>query len=293
MKIFITGGRGFIGRNLCEQLGSRHTVMAPSSEELDLLDCVKVRDYLTEHKFDAVIHAATWNASRNSRKDLSKVLEHNLLMFFNIARNAPLFGKMINFGSGAEYSRPHWVPLMKEEYFDSSVPADGYGFSKYVMRKYLEGALSIVHLVLFGVYGKYEDWEIRFISNACCKALHDLPITMKQNVYFDYLFIDDLVKIIAWFLEHDPRHRVYNVCTGEAVDLETCARIVCQVSGKELPIRAVLTGLGREYSGDNSRLLGELGAFPFSPAEESIKCLFSWYESHRDSIDRNKLLVDK
>lgn len=85
-KILITGGSGFIGRNLKEQLAVKYNILAPSHRELELLDGSKVQDYLERSHFDVVIHAATWNATRNSEKDLSKVLDHNCRMFFNLAR---------------------------------------------------------------------------------------------------------------------------------------------------------------------------------------------------------------
>ncbi len=57
-----------------------------------------------------------------------------------------------------------------------------------------------MELRLFGVFGPHEDYAIRFISNAICKALFGLPITLRQNRTFSYLFIDDLGPIVERFL---------------------------------------------------------------------------------------------
>ena len=59
MKLLITGGGGFIGKNLAEQYSGTFDVAAPTRAELDLLDAEAVRTYLVHHRFDAVIHAAT------------------------------------------------------------------------------------------------------------------------------------------------------------------------------------------------------------------------------------------
>jgi UDP-glucose 4-epimerase len=293
MKVFVTGGNGFIGRNLKEQLGERYVICSPTSAELNLIDERAVLDYIKKHSFDAVVHAATWNATRNSTKDGSKVLENNLRMFFNIARCSGSFGKMIYYGSGAEYDRRHWIPGMKEEYFDAHVPADAYGFSKYLMTKYTEYSKNIYNLRLFGVFGKYEDWEIRFISNACCKAARDLPITIKQNVFFDYLSIDDVVSITEWFLGHEAKDRCYNVCAGKAVDLLSFAKMVLKAAGKQLPISVGSEGLGTEYSGDNGKLLQEIKKYSFKDTTQCIDELYHWYVSTVTKIDKNKLLFDK
>ena len=292
-KILVTGGSGFIGRNLTEQLAGNYHVLAPARTELDLLNEAAVQHYLHTHHPDVVIHAATWNATRNSSKDVSRVLDHNLRMFINLARCRAGFGRFIYYGSGAEYSRSHWQPRLSESCFNAHVPADDYGFSKYLITTCAAPLADTVNLRLFGVFGRYEDWEIRFISNAICKAVWDLPITIRQNVFFDYLHIDDLVKITDWFINHPPRHPAYNVCTGRAVDLLSLAQLVLAASGKHLDIVVSQPGLGREYSGHNSRLLADMGGFHFTDLAQSIDRLYHWYRQNKSMTDRQKLLADK
>jgi GDP-L-fucose synthase len=293
MKVFITGGSGFIGRNLKEQLANKYRIFAPSSNELNLLDGDAVNDYLKKNKFDVVIHSATWNATKNSSKDTTRVLENNLRMFFNMTRGTSHYGKMLYFGSGAEYDRRNWIPRMKEEYFDIHVPADDYGFSKYIIAKYAANTIKIFNLRLFGVFGKYEDWEIRFISNACCKAAWDMPITIRQNVAFDYLYVDDLVKITEWFMSNDAKNNIYNVCTGMSFELESLAQKVLAASGKNLDIVIEKEGLGKEYSGDNDKLLKEMGGFIFRGMDDCVNDLYAWYLKNKMAYDPSKLLVDK
>lgn len=291
-KILITGSSGFIGRNLREAFADKYEILAPPSRELDLLDDQKVAAFLKANKFDVVIHAATWNATRTSTKDLSKVFENNLRMFLNLARNGDQFGRMIYFGSGAEFSREYWKPRMTEDYFDAHVPSDQYGFSKYVMAKYAEKAGNIYNLRLFGVFGKYEDWQIRFISNACARVACDLPIVIRQNVYFDYMYIDDLVKITDLYIVREIGTVTRNVCTGIVFDLHTLAKKVLTASGKQVDIAVSNEVLGREYSGDNSRLLQEIGGFEFGKMNSCIEEMYKWYIAQKSTIDRQKLLAE-
>lgn len=290
MKILITGGNGFIARYSFEQLNTEQTVLSLNRKDLDLLDSSKVFDYIKSNQFDVIIHTATYDAApKHSTKDPSKVLENNLKMFFNISRCKDDFGKMIYFGTGAEFGRENWIPKMKEDYFDQHVPVDQYGFSKYIMTKYAQLSSNIYNLRLFGVFGKYDDWRVRFISNACCCAVLNLPIRINQNVFFDHLYIDDLVKIVKWFINNKPQKNVYNVCTGDVYDFKTLAEKIIKISSKNLDIIIKTEGLGREYSGDNSLLMNELKNFEFSSIDESIKTLYDWCDFNKHIIEKDKL----
>lgn len=289
-KILVTGAGGFIGKNLIEQLGPYYKVWPLTSSELNLLDEIAVKSFLQKSNFDVVIHTATHNATVKSTKDLTLVLRNNLQMYTNLYRCRGFFGKMIYYGSGAEYDSRHYVPKMSEEYFDKHVPDDDYGFSKYIMNILAQKTDNIINIRAFGVYGKYEDWRIRFISNACCKAIFNMPITINQNIYFDYLYIDDLVKITKWFIDSSPRFHDYNICTGVPIDLVSIANMIKEISKKNMPIIIKTPGLKKEYSGNNLRLLSEIGSFHFSSIEKNINYLMEWYESNKDTINTRQLI---
>lgn len=285
VKILITGGNGFIAKSLSETL-TEYDVISCARSDLELLDSKAVKEYLKKHQFDVVIHTATYDAAPAcSIKDPKMVLENNLRMFFNLARCQADFGKMIYFGSGAELDREHWIPKMKEDYFDQYVPQDPYGFSKYVMTKYALASENIFNLRLFGLFGKYDDWRYRFIPSACVKALFDKPITINQNKLFDYMYIDDLIKIVKWFLTHQPTQHVYNICTGKSLELKVIAEEIVKISGKDLEVIVKHDGLAKEYSGDNGLLLSEMNDFKLSHISNAISDLYSWYDLNRSMLD--------
>lgn len=290
--VLITGGSGFIGRNLAEALNENYKILSPSRQELDLLDEQAIRRYFGQHHVDVVVHSATTPGHRNA-KLVPDLAVRNQRMFFGLARNRGQYGKLIFLSSGAVYDMRHCLPKMKEEYFDTQVPHDEHGFSKYVCAKYIEEADKILELRLFGVFGKYEDYEIRFVSNAICKSIMGLPITIKQNRRFDYLYVDDLVAVVDHFITHDAKHKVYNVTPDQAIELRSLAEMVADVSGKPAEIVIKDEGYGIEYSGDNSRLRESVPHLTLTPFSRSIPCLYSWYERNRHLINRELLLVDK
>ena len=291
MKVLVTGATGFVGRNLAEQYAQRHEVAAPGRAELDLMDADAVRSYLERQRFDVVIHAATCRSTRQTGSG-AELLDANCRMFFHLARNAQAFGRMLFLSSGAVYDREHWRARMEEEYFDRYVPGDAYGFSKYLCAKAVDGMERVHELRLFGVFGPHEDWRVRFISNACARAVWDLPVVMRQNVYFDYLDVADLGRVLERMLAMPLGHRHYNVCTGRAMDLQTLGAMVIAASGKRLELVVKNEGLGNEYSGTNARLLAELGEFRFTEMRDSIGRLYAWYAERKQSIDPEALRFD-
>jgi UDP-glucose 4-epimerase len=291
MRILITGGSGFIGRHLAEQLAGTYEVSAPSSAELDLLNEQEVREYLDARRFDVIVHSATTRSNRRLAAP-PDLLDRNCRMFFNLLRNQGRFGKMIHFGSGAEYDKTGLPARVKEDYFDTRVPSDALGFSKYICAKHIERSDRIVNLRLFGVFGAYEDYTVRFISNACCRALKGLPIVLRQDIVFDYLYVKDLVKLTMWFIENDARHKAYNACTGRPVAISELARVIARVSGRNPGVSVMTEGIGPEYSADNSRMLTQMGGYRFWDLEDSIRDLYAWYERNEE-IDVESLRFDE
>src|SRR3990167_1945206 len=160
-KIFITGGSGFIGKNLVEKLSSNNKVLAPNHKELDLLNSRKVEDYFRKNKIDVVIHTSVVGGSRKEEQ-VNDSFQKNMRMFINIARNKKHFKKLINLGSGAEYDKSRPLKNIKEQEFDNFIPNDDYSFYKYCCSKYIENETNIVNLRIFGLFGKYERYDLRF-----------------------------------------------------------------------------------------------------------------------------------
>lgn len=282
-NVLITGANGFVGKNLSEQLNIKYSLLTPLRAELDLLDEEKVDSYFKNHKIDVVIHAAVVGGSRKEEQ-VDSALSQNLRMFFNIIKNKKYFKKMIFLGSGAEYDKSKPIIDVTENDFGKSIPNDEYGFFKYICSKYIETQENIVSLRIFGLFGKYEDYRYRFISNAICQNISKFPITINQNVFFDYVFIDDFVKIVDYFIDHKPKHNFYNIGTGKKIDLLTIANLINEVADKKSEIIVKNDGLNKEYSCNNQRLMDELGDFEFSNIKDSIKNLYYWYQKCQEKL---------
>jgi len=295
--VFITGGKGFIGRNLgesLERLGYR--VSAPSSSELNLLDEKAVDAFMRRQPVDIIVHAANKGGGRDTMK-MRDVVHSNLRMFFNIVKQAESVEKIIHFGSGAEYGKHKPIVMAEEDEAGMALPFDDYGFYKTVCSRYIEHCGSnIVHLRIFACYGRYEDYRYKFISNAIVKNLLGLPINIRQNVLFDYVYIDDLIKMVLWAIESKTKHRVYNISKGERVQLVALAGLINEVA--EIPSEIIVDtpGLNLEYTSSNRRILQEC-PIEFTDHKNGIKRLYDYCRENLDCLDldavRGDFFIDK
>jgi GDP-L-fucose synthase len=124
-------------------------------------------------------------------------------------------------------------------------------------------------------------------------VLKGLPIVIRQDVVFDYLYVNDLAKITDWFINHEPHYKAYNVCSGAGVALTRLAGTIAEVSGRN-PVLIVTTGgLAPEYTADNALLLNEIDGYTFSKMPACIKELYTWYMGRERDIDRESLRFDE
>ena len=290
MRVLITGVSGFIGYNLMQHFRNKYTLFTPLHQQLDILDSESLKKYVRETKIQIIIHRANTNDVAYNLTPYD-VLNNGLRMFYSVEKCAFYCDRIIYFGSGAEYDRSNYIPKMKEEYFDQNIPQDPYGFAKYTESKLVHNHDNIYDLRLFGVYGKKEQWQRRFISNNIVRSLKGLPMTLSQNAMFDYLYVEDLCRIVEWFIEHEPKHKHYNVCTGQPIALQELAHMINEVSGLHREIQIAKDGWQSEYSGDNSRLLAEMGEFQFTDKKISIEKMWHYYAEHADEFDERQLLL--
>lgn len=294
MNIFITGSNGFVGTHLKEYLSKinkNYKLFTPSSKEIDLANESIVDEYILSNKIDIIIHLANRGGGRDTI-DMKNVTEYNLRIFFNIVKHEKNVKKIISFGSGAEYGKHKPIIEAKEKDYLLEQPLDEYGFYKSVTSKYIEKSERIVQLRIFGAYGEYENYRYKFITNAIVKNLLQLPIIINKNVYFDYIYIDDLLKMIDWSIHNDSKEKIYNVTTGKKVDLITLANLVNETSDFKSEIRVINDGLNNEYTSNNKRILSEMKDFSFITHKDAISKMRNYFKDNIDSLDRDCIMND-
>ena len=269
--ILILGGTGFIGRSLFDYFSSKGSnVYAPTRQELNLLSRDRCREYLKQHQPDIVIFSVVNVAS----------VEESLKTFHNVISLREFYGRMICFGSGAEYNPNSYTPLMDETKALNSYPESGYALAKFLIGREIDFGPcdNIINLRLFGVFGEYENYTRRFISNSICRVLSGLPLTINRDMKFDYIYISDLCQVVEKIILKDTlQSRSYNFCSGQPLKLSYIADKISRIMLYDGPIIIKQKGFNPEYSGNPNKLLQEIEPFSFSGTDESIKHMVSFF----------------
>ncbi len=289
--VFITGSTGFIGKNIVEYLKDNYILLTPPHKDLNLFSQKDVRTFFLRNEIDCVIHCANFGGTRKT-PGCGEVIEKNMRMFFNLAENQDRFQTLIHMGSGGEYHKCRNIRKIPEGEFGSRIPTEEHGFSKYLISKYIGQTENMYCLRLFGIFGKYEDYEFKFISNAILKNLLSMPITIRQNVYFSWLFIEDFLKILDYFLTHKPKYSSYNITPPDPIDLVSISELINSISDFTSEIIVENEGLNYEYSGSNRRLSEEIPGLAFTPMKSALKDLIRYYQKILPGIDPDAIRKD-
>lgn len=283
MNILLTGGKGFIGSNLYEGLKDEYRIFAPSHNELDILSDKAVKKYIVKNKINVVIHTAV--------KGGDKVFENILRMFMSIYNNLDLLDKFINFGSGAEYAKNRDLKKVEETELGKFIPDDNYGLGKLICSELSKDNKKIVTLIPFGIFGPGEDYRFKFISNSIVKNILGLSIKIKQDAIFDYLYIDDLIPIVKYFL-NNKCYGDYNITTTQPINLIDIAEVINKVSKKPVKVMVIDEKMNFQYTGSNDKLKKTIKKLYITSYEKAINKLYRYYSTTKN-IDKDSIIKDR
>ena len=276
-KILLTGSGGFVGKNLKPFLENKGLkIFAPRSKDFDFSDLKTVQEIIKDFNPDIFILAGFYGI--NTPNFPSDIFEKNLQIlnnFISVSAGKPIF----TFGSGAEFDKSSDIISAADEAWADTPPADLYGRAKYLISQEIKKYPNVWNLRLFGVYGPNETVN-RFITHAINCVLNNQPITIRQNVYFSYLEVSDLCRLIYHFIQNRPKHKFINMVPPNKVDLKTLANIVNKTAGTNQPIIIAKEGLANEYTGKPINLLKEVPDFNFTSLESGIKRLYDFIKAN-------------
>ena len=272
--ILLTGSGGFIGKNLKSYLYKKYNLLTPRSFELDLTNEAAVRKYFSENQIDFVIHCGSTGGARGI-DDKDTTIEDNLAMVDNILKFKHPDTRVILFGSGAMYDKSRNLHKVKESEIGEVIPKDLYGKSKMMIAQKIKDRKDVLCLNIFACYG-YGEKENRFPSYAITQVLNKETIEINQNVVFDYLFVEDMQKIIEYFIENIPQDNIINITPDKSISLLEIAEIVNSFSEEKVDITIKNPILNNEYTGDNFLLRKNYPNINFTNIIDGLKKLYDY-----------------
>lgn len=227
MRVFITGGTGFIGSAIVQEIISKgHQVLllsrnfnGPSRSGLkkikgDLDDLLKWRRKLINFKPDAAIHAA-WQGLPDHSAHLSKL---NLEFGLNLTELLTEIGckRLIVIGSGWEYG------AQKGKLSESTppIPFDAFTAAKHSLR-WLGGEISkeknmeFIWTRLFYVYGPGQHPKSLIPYLISCIRSGENPAIRNPNAENDFIYVEDAANAISKILETRSVSNIYNIGSGK------------------------------------------------------------------------------
>jgi nucleoside-diphosphate-sugar epimerase len=246
MNILITGGRGFVGGFIAQNL-KNHKIFCPGKQELNLLNSNQVSAYFDYYNIDVVIHCAL--TGREVLGSLDPVyLNDGILMFRNLWINKGKFKTLINLGTVYEHSLEIDNTMIKEGDFIHHLPITSYGYAKNIVARIIKDTENFYNLRIFGNFHETES-EKRFFK----KLLLEDEITIHNDHYIDYLYMPDILPLIECVINDQSQYRDINMVYPTKYRLSEMAQMFCNIHGLNTSKIKVLKQGDKNLTGDPSR----------------------------------------
>ena len=289
MRVLVTGGAGYIGSVITDQLvEDGHSVVvydnlskghadavSPAAVfvEADLMSGDVLRSTLARHRIDAVIHMAASSLVGESMTAPGRYFRNNLIASIGLLDalvDANI--RMLVFSStAAVYGEPERQPIKEE---DPTSPSNTYGETKLAVERAMHW-YHVAHAVRYAslryfnaagatsLRGERHDPETHLIP-LVLRAAQDSrsPVTVFGNDYptrdgtcvRDYVHVSDLARAHVLALEalerEDISQEIFNLGCGDGYTVQEVIDTARRVTGRDIP-----TIIGPRRTGDPAVLV--------------------------------------
>ncbi len=311
MKIFVTGGAGFIGSNFIRHLlslPSAHTVVnydaltyAGNLMNLEriashpgyrfvkgnICDAAAVR--VAMEGCQAVVHFATESHVDRSIYEPAPIIETNVrgtLVLLQAGRDLKI-SRFVHVSTDEVYgdippglSSDESYPLQPNSPYSASKAASDMLVRSFVRTYGFPGLITRAS----NNYGPFQFPE-KFIPLMIANALEDKPLPVYGDGLQerDWLHVEDHCRALAMVLERGCEGEVYNIGAGNTQPNLTMVRRILRALGKpESLITAVSDrpGHDRRYAVDCRKIICQLDWSPRINLDQGIQQTIAWYRSN-------------
>jgi UDP-glucose 4-epimerase len=323
MKLLVTGGAGYIGSIVAQQLlagghevvvlddlSRGHRQAVPQGARLiasSLLDETRTREALDEG-FDGVMHFAALALVAESVAYPERYHRTNIVGALNLIdamRDAGV-DRLVFSSTCAVYGEPDQVPMREDI---PTAPVNAYGNSKLAIDRIIAdearahglGAASLRYFNVAGASGELgedhnpETHLIPLVLRAAAGIVDHVKVfgtdypTRDGTAVRDYIHVEDLGRAHTLALQgaRAGRHRIYNLGTGDGYTVKEVIETARRVTGSEIPAHEEPRRPGDPAAlvAASDRIRDELGWVPEKGLEDMIADAWAWHQAHPNGYD--------
>ena len=241
MRVFVTGGTGFVGRAVCRQLALRHELLVLTRSAVDAIPGTPLvgdlfvpagwLDALRRFAPDRCVHLAwqglpdySWAASRRN-------LEAGLALF-EAVRETPC-SRVVTMGSCWEYGD------LQRQVAESVAPGKQgiFAASKTALQSLgsavlAERGIGMAWLRPFFIYGPGQRSTSLIPSCIEAVAAGRAPALRTPDAVNDFVHVDDVATATVAVVEAAAAEGIYNVGSGTPTRVADVANLVCRLMGR-------------------------------------------------------------
>lgn len=294
-KVLISGGTGFIGKNVVDELLKRgwevHSLVYPELQlqkegiiqyQLNLLDIQAVNNFFKEHHFENFIHLA-WYVGKGCHS--SNINLDWISATLNILKCFKESGGKCFTGAGTVSEYEYKYGYLRED----STPTDPqtmYGNCKnaiYNIAKVYcnQNGIDFKWPRIFNLYGPNEKSQrlMPSVINSCLKG--EDVIVSDCLKYQDYLHVEDTARGIVDVFESNIQGAV-NICSGQPIQLRNIVEKIAQLTRFQGKIcwGAIPAAFGDEIVVGNNEKLKSLGWKQKYTLEQGLEETINWWKEY-------------
>ena len=260
MKILLTGGSGFLGKNIVYYFRNveKHDIIPVSSKVYDIRDSYACKKLLEYYNPNVIVHAAgSVGGIQVNKENPGKFMYDNLAMGINMIESTRRYEikkqkdvKFIMLGTVCAYPKHTPTPFLESHLWEGYPEETNapYGIAKKTLMKMGETyheqyGMNIVNLIPVNMYGPHDHFNLTSshvipalilkFYNAIKEGKRQVEVWGSGNASREFLYAPDCAEAIRCAIETKVGPEPINIGTGTETTIKELVEEIAEQMGYE------------------------------------------------------------